>query len=96
MAVDLKMNNNGLKGTLYSEIEDFLIQLGNPDVMQYSKARWRNKIKKFIKEKNRNDLLLDMKSYKKLSHEDSKNEIFERKGYFYTLNLEQTRVRDQA
>ena len=90
------MNNNGLKGTLYSEIKVFLIQLGSPDAMQYSKARWQNIIKKFIKENSRNDLLLDMKSYKKLSYEDSKNEIFERKGYLYTLNLEETRLWFQA
>ena len=47
----------------------------------------------FIDDKNRQDLLEDIKQYKKLSYEKLKDEKYERKQYFHTLNLEETRVR---
>ena len=77
------MNNNGMKGTLFSEIREYIEQIGNPDVTIFTKSMWRHKVKSFIKSKNRNDLLLDMKSYKKINYDICKNEVYEKKSYFF-------------
>ena len=90
---DLHMNNNGMKGTLFSEIREYIEQMGNPDVTTFTKSMWRHKVKSFIKSKNRNDLLLDMKSYKKINYDICKNEVYEKKSYFFSLNLEQSRAK---
>ena len=50
------------------------------------------KVKKYIATKNRNELLTESKKYKKLNHDELAQENFERKPYFYELNLENLRI----
>ena len=78
---------------LVKELEPYLIKLGNPDPKTYTKYQWKRKTKYFVREQNRNQLLEKMKKYKKLDYEKCKDEKFERKDYFYSSNLEDTRVR---
>ena len=90
--LDLQMNDKSLGG-IYYECEEHLKQMGNPNLISISKARFKKIVRNFINEKNRQDLLEDIKQYKKLSYEKLKDEKYERKPYFHTLNLEETRVR---
>ena len=58
-----------------------------------SKAVWKRKIKKYIYDKQRNELLEDMRSYKKLNVEELSKEPFERKAFLSELNLERSRMK---
>ena len=61
-----------------------------PDV---SKGIWKRKIKKYIYDKQRKELLEDMSKYKKLNVEKLSNEPFERKAFISELNLENARMK---
>ena len=67
--------------------------MGNPDVMSLSKNSFKKIVRKYINFKNRSDLLELIKPYKKLDYKKCLEETFERKPYFFTLNLDQTRRR---
>ena len=54
---------------------------------------FKRKVKKYIHEKQRAELLEDSKQYKKLDHQKMASEPFERKKFFYELNLENARMR---
>ena len=47
---------------------------------------------KYIEEKNKIELLEDIKTYKKLHFEEMSKEKFERKSYFFENNLEDVRM----
>ena len=59
----------------------------------YTKHQWKRIIKEKIKEKNRRDLLEQIKGYKKLSFNKLSKEPFEKKKYFDELTLEQSRIK---
>ena len=90
--LDLQINDKSLGG-IYYECEEHLMKLGNPNLTSISKARFKRMVRNYIDDKNRQDLLEDIKQYKKLSYEKLKDEKYERNPYFHTLNLEETRVR---
>ena len=77
---------------LYLELKDHLKQLGIIDLQSVSKWQFRRKVKSYIFEKNKSELLTKIKGYKKLNWEQLSHETFERKSYFFKLNLENARM----
>ena len=58
-----------------------------------TKLHWRKKVKSYIADLNKRELLEDAKKYKKTSYDDLTQDTFERKGYFSTLDPESARLR---
>ena len=54
---------------------------------------WKEKVKEYISNKQRLELLDDIKKYKKLDYEELAKEKFEKKQYFEELNLEEIRLK---
>ena len=79
--LDLQMEDRSLGGLFY-EVEEDLEKLGNPDLTSVTKTRFRKMVRDYIGNKNRLDLLEEIKSYKKLNHEKLKESKNERKKYF--------------
>ena len=90
--LELQLEDKTLGG-IYYECEEHLSKMGNHDLTTLSKTKFKKMVNIYIQNKNRLDLLEDIKSYKKLSYEKMKDEKYERKKYFFTLNLEETRAR---
>ena len=63
------------------------------DQTSLSKVQFRSKLKAEITEKNRFDLLEQIKSYKKIDYWEIKDEPFEMKNYFKELTLQDARVK---
>ena len=78
---------------MFNEISDHLTNIGADDVHYVSKNVWKKRSKNYIRELNRAQLLEDIKKYKKLDYNEMSKETFERKEYFYKLNLEDIRLR---
>ena len=77
-----------LSSHLLQQCEEHLSAL-NFTVNRYtSKWQWRKIVRSYIKEYNRKVLLEEMKSYKKINYNECVNESFERKSYFFDLDLE--------
>merc|ERR1711954_125743 len=79
--------------SLVTEMKEHLASLGVSDLKSISKNMWRSKVKKYVTNLNRNQLLEDMKRYKKLNFEECEKEEFKRKEYFNTLDLEGVRLK---
>ena len=79
--------------SLLSEIQDHLLELDFHRNKNLSKWSWKKKVKGYIHDLCKAMLLQEIKGYKKISYEECSKEEFERKSYFRTLNLEQTRDR---
>ena len=77
---------------LTTELENDIKNLKIEDPCSQSKWQYKRRIKEYVKEKNRKDLLEESKKYKKVSHDEWKEEKFERKTYFSTLDLEGARM----
>ena len=90
--LELQMEDETLGG-LYHECKEHLTKMGISDLTTTPKTRFKKIVHRYIESKNREDLLEEVKSYKKLSYEKLKDKKYERKSYFNTLNLEQTRAR---
>ena len=58
----------------------------------YSKIQWSKVVSQKIEEKNAKDLLLMMKTYKKLNHKELSNEEYEVKPYIKNLSLKKSRT----
>ena len=71
---------------LLQECQDFLIKFKIQDFNVYTKGQWKTLIKKQIKIKNQNDLLLWMKRYSKIDQSISE-ETFEIKPYIKQLSI---------
>ena len=56
-----------------------------------SKVRYKRTVRDYIQKKNEQDLLGQIKQYKKLDYNEMKQEPYERKQYFYNMNLEDAR-----
>ena len=84
-----------LADTLWSEVTEHLTELGLElnDLTSLSKVQFRSKLKAAITEKNRLDLLEQIKSYKKFDYWEIKDEPFEMKKYFKELTLQEARVK---
>ena len=77
---------------LVSDCKEHVVKMGNLVPKDTSKRIWKSKTILYIKEKNRNDLLNNIKGYKKLNYAELNEETFERKNYFFEQNLEDVRV----
>ena len=71
------------------------IHIREKDIQIYSKSQWKNIIKDKIYEKNRCDLLEQIRGYKKLDYFTLSKESFKRKPYFTELTLAQSRLKFQ-
>merc|ERR1711954_19698 len=88
--------DNQLEGSLpglIKEVIEDLNKIGIPDLKDVSKAVWKKKVRSYVYNKQREELLHDMTRYKKLKPEELANEKFERKEYFHKLDLENARLR---
>jgi len=56
--------------------DTFLEVLDNPDSLDSKVKIWKRKVKKYVMEKRRRELLEDVKKYKKLSHDEISTERF--------------------
>ena len=77
---------------IVKELKEHLEKMGNINPREVSKMVWKRKTKQYIEEKNRKDLLQEIRNYKKLDHDELAEEKFERKKYFTEMNLENARV----
>ena len=84
--------NNGLVG-LVEEMKVHLQSLGVVDLKTISKGIWKKKVKSYVVELNRQELIEESKKYKKIDSESLKYEEFKRKDYFYSLRLEDVRLK---
>ena len=77
---------------LYEDCQEMLIQLELKDLKRCSKMQFKRILNSRLEEKNRmQDLLLLMKPYKKLNHEELSAETYKLKPYITDLTLEQAR-----
>ena len=83
---------NSLPG-LATSLKDHLHALGVNDLTVMGKGAWKKEITKYITELNRAHLLESIKKLKKLNFEELSKERFERKAYFYDLDLPSVRYR---
>ena len=49
-------------------------------------------IKLYIEDKNRREILQDIKNYKKLNYDELVEDKFERKSYFSAMNIENSKI----
>ena len=76
---------------LATQIKEHIQNLGiNP--VSVSKRVWKKKVYNYINTLNREQLLSNIKKYKKLNYNDFCQEKFERKEYFYIHKLEDVRA----
>ena len=82
-----------LKG-LASECREFLALLGINEnlVFECNKQSWRRTIQSRVKEKNKTDILEQIKRYKKLDFFQLRDEPFVIKPFFKTMNLKDCRT----
>ena len=66
--------------------------MGNTNPKEVSKYMWKKRTRLYITEKNKNDLLEDIKGYKKLDYNELSKENFERKKYFFEQNIDDVRI----
>ena len=80
-------------GGLLSENEEHLEKLNFSSTRNMNKWQFRKLVKNYIVQRQKESLLQSMKSYKKISYDKCSMEEFERKSYFYEMNLNQIRDR---
>ena len=79
---------------LAQECQEWLVRFKISEVKGYTKAQWKNIIKRNIRACNKDDILNQIKtSYKKLRFEDYKDEKFKTQPYLSTLNISDARTR---
>ena len=82
----------GLFGLL-TENEEHLAKLSFDSSRQMSKWQFKKLVREYIQKQQREILLNNMKSSKKINFEHCSQEKFERKQYFYEMNVNQIRDR---
>ena len=83
---------HGLPG-LFQEVSEFMVELGLDNLTNYNKQQWKVAVNSAIDERNHNELLNTIKSYKKLSFADLSKETYEIKEYVKSLPLSKARTR---
>ena len=78
---------------LYQICEEHLLNMGVNDLKLISKWHFKKVVKKYIFDRNRSQVLDEIRSYKKLSFDQLSQETYERKSYFFDLSLENARMR---
>ena len=92
--IDLEIDKN-LQGGLISEMEEEIKEVGIiqlSEVQGISKWRCKSMVKKYVLKRNQETLLSSIQKYKKLNYTQMSQEPFERKSYFYDMNLENCRM----
>ena len=79
--------------SLVSTIKPHLTKLDFETNKYSSKWRWKKIVKSYIHDLGRDMLLEEISKSKKISYTECMTEKYERKPYFYTLNLEQAKDR---
>ena len=78
---------------LTRECDKYLVELDiTNDPADLTKKKWKNLIKDRIHRKNKSDLLDQIKSYKKLNHDEIKEEEYGMKDYLKTMNMSEART----
>ena len=78
---------------LVDECKEMLAEFMVTDIISFTKKQWKLFIKKRIEEKNKYELLEQIKGYKKLCYEELSKESYEVKEYFFKLNVQQVRMK---
>ena len=87
-----KQKENGWPG-LYLECQNHLEEIElEEDPTLLSKNQWKKLVKEKVHVKNKNDLLEEVKKYKKLSHEKWMTEEYGIKSYLINMSLQQART----
>ena len=82
--------------SLITEIQEHLQNLDFQNSRYLSKFQYQARVKSYIKNVNKNQLLEKMKGSKKIDYDECSKEEFKRKSYFYELNLKDIRMRYKA
>ena len=88
---DLQDEDRSLPSIL-QECQEHLDKIGL-NLKEVSKGQFKKKTKQYIMRRNKNQLLENIKDYKKLSYNELSSEPFERKSYFSNLSLSKARMR---
>ena len=88
ISVQLKAGFPGLAKECKGYIQD--LRLTDITEESISNQKWKNEVKQAILEKNKNDLIFEMKKKEKVK--EYINEPFEKKEYFQSLNLHEARI----
>ena len=78
---------------LVTNLQEHINTLGVSDMTAVSKFHWKREIRKYVTELNRAQILESVKKSKKLNYEELSSESFERKQYFFSLDLDSVRYR---
>ena len=78
--------------SLLSECQEHLDAMGM-NIREVTKWQFKRKVKHYTRNRNRNQLLEEVRGYKKLNYDELSTEPFERKTYFSQLSLQQARMR---
>ena len=70
---------------LFRELKDHLTFLGTLNLQTVSKWQFRKMVNSYLFEKNKSELLSQIKGYKKLNFDELSQEKLERKPYFFNL-----------
>ena len=91
--VDIQVQNN-FPG-LIAECKDLIrkYELNDVNTNDCSKLSWKRQVKSAIITKFEDEILEEMKHYKKIDHAKKSKEDFELKSYFKNMNLEQSRMK---
>ena len=74
-------------------MKEHLVKLKVESTRGYTKWQWRNLVKRYTYQKNREEIIQKARLYKKVSYEEYEREDFQRKEYFFKMNLESVRTR---
>ena len=78
---------------LAQECQEWLVKFDIYRLDDFTKQQWKRLIKKKISEINKDDILSQIASYKKLKLEDYKDEEYKVQSYLNTLNIANARTK---
>ena len=78
---------------LVQECNDFMVKFGITRINQYSKIQWKTLVKNKISKMNKEAVISQSSSYKKISFEHLTDDKFERQPYISKLNISEARLR---
>ena len=88
----LKQKNEGIKGPVseYDKLLELLNIRGDPSM--YSRKHFRSLVKSRVHEKNKADLLIQMRTYKKLEVDKLSSESYGQKSYLSSMKISEART----
>ena len=78
--------------SLVTETKPYLEELGITNLQSFTKMQYKRLIKQFIFRKNKENIIEMSRKYKKIDIESFRNESFEMKPYFKSLNVNMSRL----